>query len=96
MNTHNLRYSGGSVKRTTKFGLVGEIIKGFKQKGFLMMAIKFLWAFNERRKQYYIDLKDRPFFLGLVKYMNSRPVVAMGGVQCGKDRPHDAERDQSS
>lgn len=28
-------------------------------------------------KEHYIDLKDRPFFAGLVKYMHSGPVVAM-------------------
>jgi hypothetical protein len=34
-------------------------------------------ASEEHLKQHYIDLKDRPFFPGLVKYMNSGPVVAM-------------------
>ncbi|XP_030677803.1 nucleoside diphosphate kinase B-like isoform X2 [Nomascus leucogenys] len=58
-------------------GLVGEIIKCFEQKGFRLVATKFLRAFEEHLKQHYIDLKDRPFFPGLVKYMNSGPVVAM-------------------
>lgn len=34
-------------------------------------------ASEDLLKQHYIDLKDRPFFPGLVKYMNSGPVVAM-------------------
>ena len=34
-------------------------------------------ASEELLKQHYIDLKDRPFFPGLVKYMGSGPVVAM-------------------
>ena len=58
-------------------GLVGEIIKRFEQKGFHLVAMKFLRASEEHLKQHYIDLKDRPFFPGLVKYMNSGPVVAM-------------------
>ncbi|KAL1776803.1 nucleoside diphosphate kinase B, partial [Sigmodon hispidus] len=58
-------------------GLVGEIIKSFEQKGFCLVAMKFLRASEEHLKQHYIDLKDRPFFPGLVKYMNSGPVVAI-------------------
>ncbi|XP_007523404.2 nucleoside diphosphate kinase B-like isoform X2 [Erinaceus europaeus] len=58
-------------------GLVGEIIKLLKQKDFYLVAMKFLQASEELLKQDYIDLKDPPFFPGLVKYMNSGPVVAM-------------------
>lgn len=36
-------------------------------------------ASEDLLKQHYIDLKDRPFYPGLVKYMNSGPVVAMVG-----------------
>lgn len=36
-----------------------------------------LKASEDLLKQHYIDLKDRPFYPGLVKYMNSGPVVAM-------------------
>lgn len=36
-----------------------------------------LKASEDLLKQHYIDLKDRPFFPGLVKYMNSGPIVAM-------------------
>uniref|UniRef100_A0A8C3XMB1 nucleoside-diphosphate kinase n=1 Tax=Chelydra serpentina TaxID=8475 RepID=A0A8C3XMB1_CHESE len=58
-------------------GLVGEIIKRFEQKGFRLVAMKFMHASENLLKQHYIDLKDRPFYPGLVKYMNSGPVVAM-------------------
>ncbi|XP_057616285.1 nucleoside diphosphate kinase B-like [Chionomys nivalis] len=51
-------------------GLAGEIIKRFEQKGFHLVARKFLWASEEYLKQHYIDLKDRYLFPGLVKYMN--------------------------
>ncbi|XP_006873728.1 PREDICTED: nucleoside diphosphate kinase B-like [Chrysochloris asiatica] len=58
-------------------GLMGDIIKRFEQKGFRLVATKFMKTSEEHLKQHYIDLKDRPFFPGLVKYMNSGPVVAM-------------------
>uniref|UniRef100_A0A8L2Q0E0 Nucleoside diphosphate kinase B n=1 Tax=Rattus norvegicus TaxID=10116 RepID=A0A8L2Q0E0_RAT len=58
-------------------GLVGEIIKRFEQKGFRLVGLKFIQASEDLLKEHYIDLKDRPFFSGLVKYMHSGPVVAM-------------------
>lgn len=82
-------------------GLVGEIIKRFEQKGFRLVALKFLQASEELLKQHYIDLKDRPFFPGLVKYMGSGPVVAMvweglnvvktGRVMLGETNPADSK-----
>lgn len=82
-------------------GLVGEIIKRFEQKGFRLVAMKFLRASEEHLKQHYIDLKDRPFFPGLVKYMNSGPVVAMvweglnvvktGRMMLGETNPADSK-----
>uniref|UniRef100_A0A8C9IAN3 Nucleoside diphosphate kinase A n=1 Tax=Piliocolobus tephrosceles TaxID=591936 RepID=A0A8C9IAN3_9PRIM len=58
-------------------GLVGEIIKRFEQKRFRLVGVKFMQASEDVLKEHYIDLKDRPFFVGLVKYMHSGPVVAM-------------------
>ncbi|KAM7074200.1 nucleoside diphosphate kinase A-like [Molossus nigricans] len=57
--------------------LVGEIIQRFEQKGFRLVALKFLQASEDLLEEHYIDLKDRPFFTGLVKYMDPGPVVAM-------------------
>lgn len=34
-------------------------------------------ASEELLKEHYIDLRDRPFYGRLVKYMSSGPVVAM-------------------
>lgn len=56
--------------------LVGDIIKCSQQKGFCLLAMKYLQASEELLKQHYIDLKDHQFYRGLVKYMNSGPVVA--------------------
>ncbi|CAD7673167.1 unnamed protein product [Nyctereutes procyonoides] len=57
--------------------LVGEIIKCFEQKGFRLIAMKLIQASEDLLKEHYIDLKHRPFFAGLEKYMQSGPVVAM-------------------
>ncbi|XP_074244683.1 nucleoside diphosphate kinase A isoform X1 [Saimiri boliviensis] len=82
-------------------GLVGEIIKRFEQKGFRLVGLKFMQASEDLLKEHYIDLKDRPFFAGLVKYMHSGPVVAMvweglnvvktGRVMLGETNPADSK-----
>ncbi|XP_055702799.1 nucleoside diphosphate kinase [Phlebotomus papatasi] len=58
-------------------GIVGKIIKRFEQKGFKLVALKFTWASKELLEKHYADLSSRPFFPGLVTYMNSGPVVPM-------------------
>ncbi|NP_571002.1 nucleoside diphosphate kinase B [Danio rerio] len=58
-------------------GLMGEIIKRFEQKGFRLVAAKFVQASEDLAKQHYIDLKDQPFYAGLVKYTSSGPLLAM-------------------
>jgi len=60
-------------------GIVGEIIKRFEQKGFKLVAMKFMWASEEHLKKHYADLAEKPFFPGLVKYMSSGPVVPWFG-----------------
>uniref|UniRef100_H3AA07 Nucleoside diphosphate kinase n=1 Tax=Latimeria chalumnae TaxID=7897 RepID=H3AA07_LATCH len=82
-------------------GLMGEIIKRFEQKGFKLVAAKFLQASEDLLKTHYIDLKDRPFYAGLVKYVNSGPVLAMvweglnvvktGRVMLGETNPADSK-----
>ena len=58
-------------------GLVGKIIERFEQKGFKLVAMKFMWASKELLEKHYADLSGRPFFPGLVNYMSSGPVVPM-------------------
>merc|ERR1739841_503807 len=58
-------------------GLVGEIIKRFEAKGFKLVAMKMMHASEELLKEHYADLSSKGFFPGLVKYMNSGPVVPM-------------------
>merc|ERR1712241_187612 len=58
-------------------GLVGDIIKRFEQKGFKLVAMKFMQASEKLLKEHYADLSSKGFFPGLVKYMASGPVVPM-------------------
>ncbi|CAH2010012.1 unnamed protein product [Acanthoscelides obtectus] len=81
-------------------GLVGEIIKRFEQKGFKLVALKFVWPTEDLLKKHYADLSDKPFFPALVKYMASGPVVPMvweglnvvktGRVMLGATNPADS------
>ncbi|KAF9066891.1 nucleoside diphosphate kinase [Rhodocollybia butyracea] len=58
-------------------GLVGEIISRFEKRGFKLVAMKLVHATTEHLEKHYADLKGKPFFPGLIKYMASGPVVAM-------------------
>ncbi|KAG7092245.1 Nucleoside diphosphate kinase A 1 [Marasmius oreades] len=58
-------------------GLVGEIIQRFERRGFKMIALKMVWPTTELLEKHYADLKNRPFFPNLIKYMASGPVVAI-------------------
>merc|ERR1712024_317258 len=82
-------------------GLCGDIIKRFEQKGFKLVAMKFMQASEEHLRKHYADLSERPFFPGLVKYMASGPVVPMvweglnvvktGRVMLGETNPRDSK-----
>ncbi|KAM3859451.1 NME/NM23 nucleoside diphosphate kinase 2a [Diretmus argenteus] len=82
-------------------GIIGEVIKRFETKGFKLVGMKMQQASEEHLKQHYNDLKDRPFFPPLIKYMSSGPVVAMvwegkgvvktGRVMLGETNPADSK-----
>merc|ERR1712051_670798 len=82
-------------------GLVGDIIKRFEQKGFKLVAMKFMQASEELLKEHYADLSSKGFFPGLVKYMASGPVVPMvweglnvvktGRVMLSETNPRDSK-----
>ncbi|THV85874.1 nucleoside diphosphate kinase [Aureobasidium pullulans] len=58
-------------------GLVGPIISRFENKGFKLSAIKMTQPGQEHLEKHYSDLSDKPFFRGLISYMNSGPICAM-------------------
>ncbi|XP_073916594.1 nucleoside diphosphate kinase 3 [Castor canadensis] len=57
--------------------LVGEIVRRFERKGFKLVALKLVQASEELLREHYAELRGRPFYSRLVKYMSSGPVVAM-------------------
>ncbi|XP_040829531.1 nucleoside diphosphate kinase 3 [Ochotona curzoniae] len=57
--------------------LVGEVVRRFETKGFKLVALKLVQASEELLREHYAELRERPFFSRLIKYMGSGPVVAM-------------------
>eukprot|EP00112_Aurelia_sp_Birch-Aquarium-sp1_P007504 Seg1818.5 transcript_id=Seg1818.5/GoldUCD/mRNA.D3Y31 product="Nucleoside diphosphate kinase B" protein_id=Seg1818.5/GoldUCD/D3Y31 len=82
-------------------GLIADIIKRFEQRGYKLVAMKFMQASEEHLKKHYADLSERPFFPGLIKYVGSGPVVAMvweglnivksGRMMLGETNPLDSK-----
>ncbi|CAN8095975.1 unnamed protein product [Discula destructiva] len=58
-------------------GLVGPIISRFEQRGYKLVAIKLVSPSKEHLETHYADLKEKPFFPGLLTYMQSGPICAM-------------------
>ncbi|GAA5811932.1 hypothetical protein MFLAVUS_005379 [Mucor flavus] len=68
----------------TQRGLVGKVITRFEERGYKLVGLKAIAPSKELAELHYDDLKARPFFAGLVKYISSgTPVIAM--VWEGKD-----------
>lgn len=64
-------------------GLVGEIISRFEKKGLKIAGLKMLKISREMAERHYAEHVGKPFFIPLVDYIISGPVVAM--VVEGKD-----------
>ncbi len=58
-------------------GLIGKIIARFEEKGFKLVAMKFLQPTLDQAKGHYDDLKATKFFAGLTAFFSSGPIVAM-------------------
>ena len=58
-------------------GLVGRILARFEDKGLKIVGLKLMQITEDLAAQHYAAHKERPFYPGLVKFMTSRPVVAM-------------------
>ncbi|GBN30828.1 Nucleoside diphosphate kinase A2 [Araneus ventricosus] len=57
--------------------LIGKIIQRFEEKGFKLVAMKFMQASQGLLEQHYAELSSMPFFSSLVQYMQLGPVVPM-------------------
>ncbi|KAF7846110.1 hypothetical protein BT93_L5231 [Corymbia citriodora subsp. variegata] len=58
-------------------GLIGDIISRFEKRGYKLVASKLVSPSKDHLEKHYEDLKDKPFFPGLVTYMLSGPIFAM-------------------
>lgn len=57
--------------------LVGDIICRFEKRGFKLVGMKLLKAPEGTLAAHYHDLKRKPFYPALIRYMSSGPVIAM-------------------
>lgn len=62
---------------------VSKIIKRFEQRGYKLVAMKFIQAETKLWKKHYEDSKEKPYFARLIQRVSSGPVVPM--VWEGKD-----------
>jgi nucleoside-diphosphate kinase len=58
-------------------GLVGEIVSRFERRGYTIAAMKMLVADETLAKRHYAEHEGKPFFIGLVAYLMSAPIVAL-------------------
>lgn len=61
-----------SVKRN----LVGEILKRFEEKGFVIKKLRMLTMEKSEAEQFYSVHKEKPFFNELVSFITSGPIAA--------------------
>ena len=69
--------------------LCGAIVARFEQKGYKLVAMKFVKPSQAHFEAHYADLATKPFFGGLVKFMQTSPVLAMvweGQNACAEGR----------
>ena len=57
--------------------MIGEIISRFENKGFKIVAAKFIHISEELAGKHYAVHEGKPFFGGVVKYLASTPVMVM-------------------
>ena len=82
-------------------GVMGKVISRFEEKGFKLVAMKFMKVSNDLAEKHYGEHKGKPFFSGLVSFITSGPVLVMvwegNGIidtirkMMGKTNPKDAE-----
>ena len=58
-------------------GLVGQIVQRFEQKGFQLVAAKFMKITKQLAQKHYAVHKGKPFYDRAVQYLSSSPVLVM-------------------
>lgn len=62
---------------TVERGLIGHVISRLEAKGLKLAGIKMIQLDNDVINEHYAHIADKPFFPGIVKYMQRTPVVAI-------------------
>ena len=80
--------------------LVGKIVDRYEQRGLRIVAMKMVHADRALAEKHYEVHREKPFFAGLVEFIISGPLIAMGveGLNAvavcreinGATRPHEA------
>lgn len=58
-------------------GLIGEIVKRFENRGYILCGAKLIRVTPEMAAAHYAEHVGKPFYNGLVNYITSGPVFAM-------------------
>lgn len=80
--------------------LIGKIVDRYEQRGLRIVAMKMVHADRALAEKHYEVHRDKAFFAGLVEFITSGPLIAMGieGLNAvavcreinGATRPHEA------
>ena len=83
-------------------GLIGDIVSRFEKKGLKLVAMKMMRMTKEKAEDFYSVHKGKPFYNGLVDYITSGPIVAIGlegnnaisvvRTMMGKTNPAEADK----
>lgn len=58
-------------------GLIGDIIRRFERKGFVLVAGKLTILTLEQAQKHYAEHREKPFYQELIDFITSGPVFAM-------------------
>jgi nucleoside-diphosphate kinase len=58
-------------------GLIGEVVSRFERRGLKVVAMKMMKVDEALARHHYAVHEEKPFFLSLVTYITSGPIVAM-------------------
>ncbi len=58
-------------------GLFGNIMRRFEDKGLKMVGCKMIALGDKTLEEHYAHVADKPFFVGMRKFMKSTPIIAM-------------------
>ena len=58
-------------------GLMGEVVSRLERRGLRLIAARFMWISQELAEKHYAIHKGKPFYVGLIQYITSAPVLAM-------------------